>query len=40
MNAVSATDFAPGRQAARTSVGVTHLARAGIIAIDLVAKRG
>src|SRR5262249_23204090 len=40
MNAVYATYFAPDRLPARTTVGVTHLARAGIIEIDLVAKRG
>jgi len=40
MNAIYATYFAPDRLPARTTVGVTHLARGGIIEIDLVAKRG
>jgi 2-iminobutanoate/2-iminopropanoate deaminase len=39
MNAIYATYFAPDRLPARTTVGVTHLARGGIIEIDLVAKR-
>ena len=39
MNAVYATYFAAGRLPARTTVGVTHLARGGIVEIDLIAKR-
>jgi len=40
MNAIYATYFDPNRLPARTTVGVTHLARGGIVEIDLVAKRG
>jgi reactive intermediate/imine deaminase len=40
MNAIYAAYFAPDRLPARTTVGVTHLARGGIIEIDLIAKRG
>jgi 2-iminobutanoate/2-iminopropanoate deaminase len=40
MNAIYASYFAAERLPARTTVGVTHLARAGIIEIDLIAKRG
>jgi 2-iminobutanoate/2-iminopropanoate deaminase len=39
MNAIYAGYFPPERLPARTTVGVTHLARGGIIEIDLVAKR-
>ena len=40
MNAIYATFFAADRLPARTTVGVTHLARGGIVEIDLIAKRG
>jgi 2-iminobutanoate/2-iminopropanoate deaminase len=40
MNAIYATYFAADRLPARTTVGVTHLARGGIIEIDLIAKCG
>jgi reactive intermediate/imine deaminase len=40
MNALYATYFAADRLPARTTVGVTHLARGGIVEIDLIAKRG
>ena len=40
MNTIYTTYFAPGRLPAQTTVVVTPLARDGIIAIDLVAKRG
>jgi 2-iminobutanoate/2-iminopropanoate deaminase len=40
MNAIYATYFDPNRLPARTTVGVTHLARGGIVEIDLIAKRG
>jgi 2-iminobutanoate/2-iminopropanoate deaminase len=39
MNAIYATYFDAGRLPARTTVGVTHLARGGIVEIDLIAKR-
>ena len=39
MNTIYAGYFPPQRLPARTTVGVTHLARGGIIEIDLVAKR-
>jgi 2-iminobutanoate/2-iminopropanoate deaminase len=39
MNAIYATYFAADRLPARTTVGVTHLARGGIIEIDLIARR-
>ena len=39
MNAIYASYFQPGRLPARTTVGVTGLARGGIIEIDVVAKR-
>jgi 2-iminobutanoate/2-iminopropanoate deaminase len=39
MNTIYAGYFPPERLPARTTVGVTHLARGGIIEIDLVAKR-
>jgi len=40
MNAIYASYFAPSRLPARTTVGVTHLTRGGIVEIDLIAKRG
>jgi 2-iminobutanoate/2-iminopropanoate deaminase len=40
MNAIYATYFAADRLPARTTVGVTHLARCGIVEIDLIARRG
>jgi 2-iminobutanoate/2-iminopropanoate deaminase len=39
MNEIYASYFAPDRLPARTTVGVTHLARGGIVEIDLVAVR-
>jgi reactive intermediate/imine deaminase len=39
MNALYATYFPPDRRPARTTVGVTGLARGGIIEIDMVAVR-
>jgi len=39
MNVIYASYFPAERLPARTTVGVTHLARGGIIEIDLVAKR-
>jgi 2-iminobutanoate/2-iminopropanoate deaminase len=39
MNAIYATYFAPDRLPARTTIGVTHLARGGIVEIDLIARR-
>ena len=39
MNAIYASYFDPNRLPARTTVGVTHLARRGIVEIDLIAKR-
>ena len=39
MNAIYASYFPQGRLPARTTVGVTGLARGGIIEIDVVAKR-
>jgi reactive intermediate/imine deaminase len=39
MNDVYRTYFAAGRLPARTTVGVTHLARGGLVEIDLVARR-
>jgi 2-iminobutanoate/2-iminopropanoate deaminase len=38
-NKVYAEYFAPNRLPARTTVGVTHLARGGIVEVDLIAKR-
>jgi 2-iminobutanoate/2-iminopropanoate deaminase len=38
-NRVYATYFKPDRLPARTTVGVTHLARGGIVEIDLIACR-
>ena len=39
MNAIYASCFAPRRLPARTTVGVTGLARGGLVEIDLVAAR-
>jgi 2-iminobutanoate/2-iminopropanoate deaminase len=39
MNEIYATYFAPDKRPARTTVGVTHLARDGIVEIDLIAVR-
>ena len=39
MNAIYATYFAPNRLPARTTIGVTRLARGGIVEIDLIARR-
>jgi 2-iminobutanoate/2-iminopropanoate deaminase len=39
MNAIYASYFAPTRLPARTTIGVTHLARGGRVEIDLIAKR-
>ena len=39
MNRIYQTYFPPGRLPARTTVGVTALARSGIIEIDLIAHR-
>ena len=39
MNAIYTSYFDPNRLPARTTVGVTHLARGGIVEIDLIAKR-
>jgi|SRR5579862_4933146 len=39
MNKLYATHFKPERLPARTTVGVTHLARGGCVEIDLVAVR-
>jgi 2-iminobutanoate/2-iminopropanoate deaminase len=38
-NAIYQTYFPPGRLPARTTVGVTALARGGIIEIDMIARR-
>jgi 2-iminobutanoate/2-iminopropanoate deaminase len=38
-NKLYATYFKPDRLPARTTVGVTHLARGGIVEIDLIAHR-
>jgi reactive intermediate/imine deaminase len=38
-NAIYQSYFAPGRLPARTTVGVTALARGGIIEIDMIARR-
>ena len=40
MNALYASYFAPDHLPARTTVGVTHLARGGVVEIDLIARRG
>ncbi len=39
MNAIYASYFAPGKLPARTTVGVTGLARGGIIEIDMIALK-
>jgi 2-iminobutanoate/2-iminopropanoate deaminase len=39
MNGIFSTYFAPDRRPARTTVGVTDLARGGIIEIDMIAVR-
>lgn len=39
MNRVYESYFAPGRRPARTTVGVTGLARSGIVEIDMIAVR-
>jgi reactive intermediate/imine deaminase len=39
MNAIYASYFDANRLPARTTVGVTHLARGGIVEIDVIAKR-
>jgi 2-iminobutanoate/2-iminopropanoate deaminase len=39
MNEIFSTYFAPDRRPARTTVGVTDLARGGIIEIDMIAVR-
>jgi reactive intermediate/imine deaminase len=39
MNEIYQSYFEPGALPGRTTVGVTHLARGGIIEIDLIAKR-
>jgi 2-iminobutanoate/2-iminopropanoate deaminase len=39
MNRIYETYFASGRLPARTTVGVTHLARGGIVEIDMIARR-
>jgi 2-iminobutanoate/2-iminopropanoate deaminase len=39
MNAIYASYFDANRLPARTTGGVTHLARGGIVEIDLIAKR-
>ena len=39
MNAIYATYFDPARLPARTTVGVTALARGGIVEIDMIAAR-
>jgi len=39
MNAVYASHFPPDRRPARTTVGVTGLARGGLVEIDLIAAR-
>ena len=39
LNRLYTAYFEPGRLPARTTVGVTHLARGGIVEIDLVAVR-
>ena len=38
-NQIYATYFAPGRLPARTTVGVTGLARGTILEIDMIARR-
>jgi reactive intermediate/imine deaminase len=38
-NRIYAEYFAPPKLPARTTVGVTHLARGGIVEVDLIARR-
>ncbi|MBX2805180.1 MAG: RidA family protein [Hyphomicrobiales bacterium] len=40
MNAIYESYFEQGRLPGRTTVGVTHLARSGLIEIDLIARKG
>ena len=40
LNLLYSTYFKPGRLPARTTVGVTHLARGGVVEIDMIAVRG
>ena len=39
LNQIYSEYFRPDRLPARTTVGVTHLARGGIVEIDLIARR-
>jgi hypothetical protein len=39
LNRIYTEYFEPGRLPARTTVGVTHLARGGIVEVDLIARR-
>jgi enamine deaminase RidA (YjgF/YER057c/UK114 family) len=39
MNAIFSSHFADGRRPGRTTVGVTALARGGIVEVDLIAFR-
>jgi 2-iminobutanoate/2-iminopropanoate deaminase len=39
MNAIYTSYFDPARLPGRTTVGVTHLARGGIVEIDFIAKK-
>jgi 2-iminobutanoate/2-iminopropanoate deaminase len=39
MNAIYTSYFDPAKLPGRTTVGVTHLARGGIVEIDFIAKR-
>src|SRR3984893_2764671 len=39
LNRIYTEYFDPGRLPARTTVGVTHLARGGIVEVDLIARR-
>lgn len=39
MNRIYETHFAKDRLPARTTVGVTHLARGGVVEIDMIARR-
>ena len=38
-NSLYKTYFAAGKLPGRTTVGVTHLARGGLVEIDLIARR-
>src|SRR5262245_8230311 len=40
MNRIYRSYFTAGRLPARTTVGVTHLARGGIVEVDVIARRG